>query len=117
MLKNIHASLNAAHALANGASIRGIGNEMVIADSIIFSQYSTLGFDCIITCGVNGEHSRGSEHYKGDALDYRTRHMPDDLKQRVAQMVKEALGQDFDVVLEPTHLHVEYDPKTPLNMA
>lgn len=101
--------------LVNGASIRGIGNEILFAANVISSMYFSMGYDCMITSGVNGEHSRGSEHYKGDALDFRTRHMRAGDAARLTEEVRIALGKDFDVVLERTHLHVEYDPKTPLN--
>lgn len=111
----MRANLNVAHAIKPGASIRGMCPEMAIANLIIYSQYAILGYDCIITSGTDGEHSTGSRHYSGQALDYRTRHMRDDLKTVIARNVKEALGDDFDVVLEPTHLHVEFHPKKPLN--
>lgn len=101
--------------LKDGVSVRGISNEMLFAIIVVESCYHHLGYDCIITSGVDGEHSWGSEHYKGDAVDFRTRHMQPFHKKELVDMVASSLNEDYDVVLESTHLHVEYDPKLPIN--
>lgn len=78
----------------------------------IVAVYARYGADCIITSGRDGRHSARSWHYFGRALDFRTRHLPSEgAKSKVAAEVKEAVGDAFDVVLERTHLHVEYDPR------
>jgi hypothetical protein len=102
--------------LKPGVRITGIRNEMIFAHVTVASIYADEGYDCIVTAGTDGSHSRGSEHYKGDALDYRTRHIDDHLAlDRIVRRVRDALGAEFDVVKESTHLHVEFDPKTGLN--
>lgn len=101
--------------LKPGTRILGIKPETVLAIAVAQSVFDSKGYDCTITSGVDGRHSRGSRHYSGYAFDLRTRHLPDtDAKQRIHLLLKQALGADFDVILEPTHIHVEYDPKTPL---
>ena len=75
----------------------------------VFNQY---GLDTIITSGREGRHGAHSHHYRGRALDFRTFHIPlESTKLKLTSEVQAALGDDFDVVLEETHLHVEYDPK------
>lgn len=69
-------------------------------------------YDCVLTSGIEGKHGWSSEHFKGDAADFRIRHLPDrETAVDITQRISEALGDDFDVVLEDSHIHVEYDPK------
>ena len=51
-----------------------------------------------------------SMHYVGYALDFRTRHIAVGWHEKLAKEVRRALTDEYDVVLEKTHLHVEYDP-------
>ena len=57
-------------------------------------------------------HMAGSKHYTGDALDWR-RWDADALGVTIAivEELRYFLGDDYDVVLEPNHLHIEYDPE------
>lgn len=64
----------------------------------------------IVTSSCEGWHMHGSKHYDGDALDFRVRHVSRHKRPALAEAVSEALGSDFDVVLEVDHLHVELDP-------
>lgn len=100
-------------ALKKGVRIFGIRPEMVFAHSIVAEVYKEFDRDCIITSCTEGKHSKGSEHYKGDALDYRIRHLISGEAERIHAQIKERLGGDFDVVLEKTHIHIEFDPKDP----
>lgn len=74
----------------------------------IYTKHDVL--DCVITSGSDGKHSEHSLHHKGRALDFRTRNIPSTLRKTVEQEIGQALGDNYDVVLESTHLHVEYDP-------
>ena len=67
------------------------------------------GETLVVTCGLDGTHSAGSLHYYGLALDFRTYYFSDQTKKEVARRLQEFLGDDFDVVLEATHCHVEWD--------
>jgi hypothetical protein len=75
--------------------------------------FALRGRDCVITGGLEGVHTKGSEHYVGHALDWRTHHIPATEAEDIRDEVAAALGADFDVLLEenPVHLHVEWDPK------
>lgn len=71
--------------------------------------------DTVITSANDGVHMKGSRHYSGDALDFRTKHWPkaNDFIERI----KFQLGNRYDVIHESVgrpnqHLHIEYDPKT-----
>lgn len=66
--------------------------------------YSNRKKDFFCTSIREGNHSAGSLHYIGDAFDFR--------RQGINKSdIKFALGEQFDVVMEKDHVHVEYDPK------
>ena len=69
------------------------------------------GRDAIITSAREGNHSRNSRHYSGQAIDLRTRDLTPDKIEKVRVKLQNSLGKDYDVVKEETHIHVEYDPK------
>ena len=63
--------------------------------------------EMVITSTYEGTHSAGSLHYANLAVDVR-RDKPTSYSFK--EIVKE-LGPDYDVVLKPDHIHIEYDPK------
>jgi len=65
----------------------------------------------VITSAVEGRHMRKSKHYTGEALDYRIYYLTHDEKHDFLENMTEALGDDYDVVMQKDHLHIEYDPK------
>lgn len=68
------------------------------------------GIPLVWTSGTDGTHMSGSKHYSGEAIDLRTWYMTKDVQEDMVFELQTALGNDYDVVLEPTHIHVEYDP-------
>lgn len=94
-----------------GVKVGGISPEMSLAFSVVASVFQSYGLSCIVTSGLDGKHSTNSLHYSGRALDFRTRHVSPGVLFQLVHNVKEALGPEFDVVNESTHLHVEFDPK------
>ncbi len=98
--------------IKDGASINGINPNIIavlLPAAIVWDRH---GQELVITAGTDGEHSEGSLHYKGLALDFRTRYFGHDQMYEVAQDLRDAVGDDYDVVLEPTHIHIEFDPST-----
>lgn len=85
--------------------------EALLAIAVAESVYRDHGLDCVITSVCEGQHSANSLHYKGLAVDFRTRHIPSPgQKRQICDLIAEALGSDYDVLLEATHIHVEFDP-------
>jgi hypothetical protein len=66
------------------------------------------GYEVTITSGCDGQHKEGSKHYTGRAFDFRTRDYPGDLEKWVTRM-KHTLGDLYFVLLERTHIHVQYN--------
>lgn len=71
--------------------------------------YKQYGVELVITCGLDGEHSPGSKHYFGFAIDIRIRDFNDIEKQIVYKKIKNDLKLFFDVILHPTHIHIELE--------
>lgn len=102
--------------IKDGASIRGLQPEIAIAYVIVESVYNEFETEAILTEGTGAEHSAGSLHYVGYGLDVRIWNIPEKYTaQQVAQKIRQKLGQEFDVVLESNHIHIEYQPKQALN--
>ena len=95
--------------IKSGVDLRGLTPQMAIAYTIACRCYGQ--YDCVITSASDGKHGPNSLHYKGQALDLRTRHLNGQGLQAVYHKLKESLGEQFDVVLESDHIHVEWDPK------
>ncbi len=95
--------------IKSGVDLRGLTPQMAIAYTIackVYGQYA-----CVITSGSDSKHGPNSLHYSGQALDLRTNNLPPQAVQSIVDRLKEALGAQFDVVLESDHIHLEWDVK------
>ena len=101
--------------LKPGVRIHGIQPEMVLALQVAAGVFAEHGLACIVTSATEGRHGRNSLHYVGCAVDLRSRHLPPRDVDLVAAQRRSALGADFDVVAEPTHFHIEFQPETGVN--
>jgi len=98
--------------IKTGVRLTGLQPQMVLAAIIAEGVYKKYGVECVITSGIEGNHSGTSRHYQGFALDIRTRDFkPADLK-NVEHDLKTALGDDFYVLFEGNHFHISFKPKT-----
>ena len=97
--------------IKKGAVLAGLDlrmrNVLQTADQI----WALHGQELWVTAGLDGEHSAGSLHYYGLALDLRTRYFDKPTLRKVAEKLEKALGKNYDVVVHKSHIHVEYDPK------
>ncbi len=98
--------------IKKGARVRGIRPEIVLATFIISDVLHNLSHTTTITEGTGGRHGRGSLHFSGNAVDIRTRHIPSAERHGVRYEIARRLNNEFDVVLEATHIHVEFQPKS-----
>ena len=98
----------------------GIQQETVLALMMVNEWCKDKGWNMWVFSITEGKHSAGSLHYIGHAFDF----WPDQIEQDVftfghetVKTIKALLGQDFDVIFEqkPLHIHVEFQPKTPMN--
>lgn len=90
--------------IKDGVQMRAMSAQIALA---ICVADRLLGGELVLTSVTDGVHSSGSLHYVGQAFDMR---LPFKAAIFVEQL-KEALGAEFDVVLEKDHIHVEFQPK------
>ena len=93
--------------------VRALGLKPEILLAIMVAESVFLPDELVITSITEGRHSRGSEHYTGMAFDARIRDVGKSRAKEITRNIHVGLGDDYDVVLEETHLHVEFDPKSP----
>ncbi len=91
--------------------ITGLQPEIVLAMQEAREILREFNADLIITAVFDGDHMVGSLHDKGLAFDMRTKHLLKPNRATVAARLRVALGPEYDVILEKTHIHVEFDPK------
>jgi len=97
-----------------GVRVLGLRPEILLAIVIADGVYTAAGADLVITSAVEGRHSQSSLHYSGCAFDARTREMDSAKVAEIVAALKARLGGDYDVVVEGTHLHVEFQPHDPI---
>lgn len=98
----------------HGVAYDGLSPEMWVACGFAWAAYDRFapGQECVITSALDGQHSPNSLHYKGLAIDLRTRTLTADEKRDIFTFLWTRLGpRGWDVVQEDTHIHCEWQPK------
>ena len=73
----------------------------------IAEQEAPAGYSPTVTSGGDGQHSTKSLHYKGRAIDLRTRDFPATPK-TWADRMQRVLGSYYRVLVESDHIHIGY---------
>ncbi len=98
--------------LKQGVKSMGLKSELILAVFIASEVYKSFEVDFVITSITDGKHSQQhSLHYSGNAFDIRIKNIPD--KKMIDDIfleIRRRLTNDFQVILEPTHIHIEYQP-------
>lgn len=97
--------------LKDGVKLNGVKSVIVTAMLIVDSVYAKYGKELVVTSVMDGKHMVGSKHYDGEAFDCRIWYFETHELESVRKDIVEALSDEFDVVLEKTHYHIEFDPK------
>jgi hypothetical protein len=95
-----------------GASLQGLNLVMRPALIVADRLWKHHGQELVVTAGTDGEHSAGSLHYYGQAIDFRTNYFTETKAKMLSEELRRQLtGVDnhFQVILHSTHIHVEYD--------
>jgi len=99
-----------------GMCVAGLRPENLFAIMVATEVFASFGYDCILTSVTDGKHMPGSLHYVGLASDYRIKQIcVEEHKKQIADAIRKALTAEYDVLLKATHIHVEFQPKRPLN--
>ena len=96
--------------LKPGVSLQDVSWRMFHAAVIAEAVYKKYGVELVITSANDGKHGDKTLHHKGLALDLRTWTLNGRALQ-VADEIRNALPDAYDVVVEPDHIHLEYDDK------
>lgn len=98
-------------ALKRSVRVAGMRPETVLAIQVAEGIWASQGADLVVTSITDGKHSKTSLHHSGAACDLR---IWDIDAQKARDELQEALGVDYDVVLEEDHIHCEFQPKSGL---
>lgn len=90
---------------------KDLTTQAVLGIMICLGVLEDHGVEMVITALADGKHMTGSLHYEGNAWDIRNRDIPKNERHAIAEKLRDALGEDYDVVGHKSHYHVEYDPK------
>ena len=101
--------------LKAGVRLKDLQPQVVLAALVVERIYEGYRVDCVITSANDSRHGTNSLHYKGCAIDIRTKTFGGD-KEELRNEIAEALGDEFDVVIEDLgglneHMHIEWDPR------
>jgi acyl CoA:acetate/3-ketoacid CoA transferase beta subunit len=96
--------------IKNGVTMNKLSSQIVLALITASGIYQANGQELVITSITDAVHKKESLHYTGNAVDLRTNVFSSATAKKVSQQLAAALGNNFDVVLESDHIHVEFDP-------
>ncbi len=109
--------------LKPGVRIGGIRPEVLFAVLVAEGVWKKHGAEELVwSGGIEGTHTRGSEHYTFLAADLRTKDLGTVYDRGPAKLacaeLQDRIGPDYDVLFENEgqeneHCHVEFDPKLP----
>jgi len=97
--------------LKEGIKVNGVKPELTLGLIIADKVWANHNQELVVTELTGGKHGRASLHYVGLAADLRTRYFTDVEKELVAKDLRDALGENYDVVVEASHIHLEFQPK------
>jgi len=100
--------------LKNGVKINGIKPECVLGILIaecLWKLSLKTNDPIVITSITDGKHSDNSLHYKGLGFDVRTKFLTSSQKSIFFDALKRNMDLEFDIVMEDSHIHIEFDPK------
>ncbi len=102
--------------IKEGVSLVGLHIKMRKVISVVEYLWNIYNKEAVITAGsevvdddLNFIHSVRSLHPFGLALDFRTRYFNKYQKKEIKTKLALLLGNNYDVILHSTHIHVEYD--------
>lgn len=94
--------------ILNDQPVDNLRPEILVAMRLLDDLYRREGEELEVTWTTGGKHMVGSLHPKRRAFDV---YPPSVIPLAIVKLAKVILGPDYDVVLEPSCVHVEWDPK------
>ena len=91
-----------------GVRIDGLKPEAFFGMMLCAGFFKDAGQVFTVTSVCEGKHKQTSLHYFGQAFDIRTRDLRNVTPAWVSERLLEVLGSQFQVIVEPDHIHVEF---------
>jgi hypothetical protein len=101
-------------AIKPGVDVKGVSTEVLLGAVILSEVFWRHGIPTVITSCRDGKHKEGSLHYIGDALDIRLAsrfNTTEGIDLKLLMEGRTSLGEQYDLILESDHFHLEFDPK------
>lgn len=95
--------------IKEGVIMQGLQFDMKLVLQQANIVWKNHGQELVITSALDGTHSASSYHYFGYALDLRTRYFTITERESVAKDLRVLLGKAYTVLLESTHIHVQFN--------
>ena len=94
-----------------GVSVYGIQKEIIQIIAIINTYFELrMRKEFVITSCTDGKHMKNSKHYSGFAIDIRICHLSAIEIDNFIAWFRSHHDENYDIVRESDHIHVEYDP-------
>lgn len=106
-----------------GVRLFGVREPVWVGVRVAEGLWAKAGVDIlVVTSGMDSRHSDYSGHYRGDALDVRTKTLPPGAAKGIMARLATALGEDYFIKFEDEgganeHGHIEWRPKGPYRVA
>lgn len=97
--------------IKQGVKITNLKPQLLLAIIVADNVYTIHNQELVITSLDDSVHGNGTLHGQGYAFDCRTSYFSVDEAEKVAYEIRTKIDEDFDVVYEKDHIHIEYDPK------
>lgn len=99
--------------LKPGVRVLGIRPELVLALHVAEGIWGVEGKPLVVTAVMDGQHTTGSAHYRGEAADLRSNTLAPGRVPAVIAALQTALGPDYFILYEgegtpQAHIHLEY---------
>ena len=98
--------------IKRGATLTGCRSPILLALILIAPIFSRYGIDLVVTEGpATIKHTaHRSAHYRGDAVDIRSRTIKPPDRQLIARRIRAKLSPDYVVIVEKDHFHIHWSP-------
>jgi hypothetical protein len=97
--------------IKEGVIMNGLKFQMRHAIMMANQIWAEYGQELVITSALDSEHSPGSLHYYGYAVDLRTRYFDEKVKLKVIKELSDGLrllDTGYRMVVHDTHIHIDW---------
>jgi hypothetical protein len=90
-----------------GVVVKGLKVPMIKPMQLAHDLYQLAGVNLVLSVGI-AKRKNKSLHPLGYAIDIRTRDLTNSQKSIIFAILVRQLGNDYDVIMYDTHIHIEY---------